>query len=97
MKEAEYIFEFVKSWKPVPSWRKRRDDGDFVLLSDENMDIHYLNSTAKDIIELMDGKTIAEICEVMGKIYDVEQVVIQRDVLNVVRELQWNHLIQIRN
>lgn len=97
MNESEYLFEFIKLWKPTPSWRKRRDDGDFVLLSDEYLEIHYLNSTARDILDLMNGKNVEEICNAMHKIYAVDKEVLRKDIINTIRELQWNHLIRITN
>lgn len=95
MTNSSYIFDVMKNWKPLPNWRKKREDGEFLLLSDCNLTIHYLNSTARDIVELIGNRTIQEICESMMEIYEVEENVIRRDVINTIRDLQWKHLIRI--
>ncbi|MDO4858084.1 MAG: PqqD family protein [Thermoguttaceae bacterium] len=61
----------------------------------KKLEVHFLNSTARDIVELIGNRTIQEICESMMEIYEVEENVIRRDVINTIRNLQWKHLIRI--
>ncbi|MBE6426412.1 MAG: PqqD family protein [Planctomycetaceae bacterium] len=95
MENSEMIFETLKTWRPLPGWRKKRDEGDMLLLSNQKLELHYLNSTAKDIVNLIDGRTIEEICSAMQTMYEVEKTILHKAVLNVIRELQWKHLIRV--
>ena len=95
MTEFEVIYNSLKNWKPIPAWQKKRSDGDFLIIMNKKLEIHYLNSTAREIVELIGNRTIQEICESMMDIdYFVEKVS-RRDVINTIRDLQWKRLIRI--
>lgn len=95
MTEFDSIYNSLKNWKPIPAWQKKRSDGDFLIIMNKKLEVHFLNSTARDIVELIGNRTIQEICESMMEIYEVEENVIRRDVINTIRNLQWKHLIRI--
>ncbi|MDO4628317.1 MAG: PqqD family protein [Planctomycetia bacterium] len=90
------VYESLKNSTPLPIWKKMRVDGDFLIISNHHLEIHFLNSTAKDIVELIGNNTIDQICELMLKMYDVERTILQQDVLNTIRYLQWKQLIQLK-
>lgn len=92
---SEQIYNRMKDWTPKPAWRKKRNNGDFLLLSSCDLDVHYLNSTAKEIVELIGGRTIEQICSIMLENYDVEPEVLHNDIVRVIRDLQWKKLIRI--
>ena len=74
--------------KPVAT-ADGKDLGDEYLFYDRSHDrVHVLNSTAREIFLLCDGKrTEAEVVEAFGKKHELEQDVAQRDAAEVIREL----------
>ncbi len=92
---TEPIYNVMKNWIPRPAWRKKRIDGDFLLLSSYNLDVHYLNSTAKEIVELIGERTIDQICSILLQNYDVEPQILHNDIIRIIRDLQWKKLIRV--
>ena len=92
---SEQVYNRMKDWIPKPAWRKKRKNGDFLLLSSCDLDVHYLNSTAKEIVELIEGRTIEQICSIMLENYEVEPEILHNDVVRIIRDLQWKKLIRI--
>ena len=58
--------------------------------------IYYLNSTAALFVELADGKTTVE--SIKNKFlekYDVEEDELERDLIEVIRDLQWKKILTL--
>ena len=74
--------------KPVAT-ADGRDLGDEYLFYDRGHDrVHVLNSTAREIFLLCDGKrTAAEVAAAFGKKHELEQEAARRDAAEVIREL----------
>lgn len=61
------------------------------------LEIFYLNDTAREIFLLIDGKrSVDKIVEDLMLVYDVERSILQDDIVDVIRELQWKNLLSLR-
>ena len=90
-------YQFLKSYIPVRNALKTREDGDFLVASSLNNEIYYLNGMAKDMWGMLDGITsIEELCvRILGE-YNVERSILEKDIVEFIRNLQWKKLIRIR-
>ncbi len=90
-------YKILKSYIPVRNALKTREDGVFLVVSSSNNEIYYLNSMAKDMWSMLDGITSIEgLCvRILGE-YDVERSILERDIVEFIRDLQWKKLICIR-
>ena len=92
------IFDIIKDDIPLKNNLKERNNQEFVIISNEDLDVFYLNETAKFIWENCDGdSSIEEIYLRIMKEYDVESAVLKNDIIEVIRDLQWKKLILIRS
>ena len=58
------------------------------------MEVFYLNDTAKDFILLCDGKrTVEDILVKMAEIYAVDEKILQIDIIDLIRDLQWKKIL----
>lgn len=90
------MFDKIKSLIPRKSCQKFRCDSVFTIVSNNSNKTVYLNSTASDIFLLCDGKkSIEDICNQMLSEYDVDTETLQKDIVKIVRDLQWNRLIKL--
>ena len=61
------------------------------------LEIFYLNDTSREIFLLIDGKrSVDKIVEDLMLVYDVERSILQDDIVDVIRELQWKNLLSLR-
>ena len=90
-------YQFLKSYIPVRNALKTREDGDFLVASSSTNEIYYFNGMAKDMWSMLDGITsIEELCvRILGE-YNVERSILERDIVEFIRNLQWKKLIRIR-
>ena len=90
------VFEKMKTLIPHKSCQKFRCDSEFTIVKNFANKTVYLNSTASDIFMLCDGKkSIDDICNQMLSEYDITREIIQRDIVKVIRDLQWNRVIKL--
>ncbi|OON99997.1 MAG: hypothetical protein ATN35_09710 [Epulopiscium sp. Nele67-Bin004] len=88
-----------KTEKLVPccTYIKMREDNDFLIVINENLQIEHLSQVAKDFYMNVDGtKTIEEINQLLVQEYDVDYSVLQNDMLIFVKDLQWKKLITLK-
>ena len=90
-------YNFLREYIPLRSAVKTREDGDFLVALNRNNEIYYLNGTARDMWELLDGSTSIEgLCvKIMGE-YEVDRETLEGDIVNFIRDLQWKKLIRIK-
>ncbi len=84
----------IKELVPARMHLKARTDSEFLIISTKDLNIYYLNETARDFYELIDGaSTINEIINKLIQIYEIDYATLEKDVVHLVRDLQWKQLI----
>lgn len=90
-------YEFINKHIPVKNALKARTDDLFLILSNHESNVYYLNGTAREIWEIIDGnKNIKEICEYLSGEYDVSHEILESDLVNFVRDMQWKKLLRLK-
>ena len=85
-----FIYEKMKDYIPSQTCLKCREDGDFLIVRTEENAIEYFNMTAKDFYLLVDGKrSLQEITAEMLAMYEVDPEILENDLVELVRDLQW--------
>ena len=90
-------YTFIKNYIPLRNELKSRTDGDFLIISNRNGEIYYLNGSARDMWLLLDGSiSIDELCgKILGE-YKVDREQLENDIVNFIRDLQWKKLLRLR-
>lgn len=92
------IYEKLKSLIPIQNAQKYRDDGEFLVVMSYQHSIQYLNEVAKEFYLKLDGrKTVCEIVADLLAEYDVSEDILENDMIELIRNLQWNDLIMLKN
>lgn len=90
------LYNLMKNKMPKLTAIKQKENGDFLVIESRNLEIFYLNETAKHFILLCDSrKTIAEIYKALMAIYEVDEKVLMNDIVDLVRDLQWKKLLTL--
>ena len=90
-------YEKLKNYVPIHNAVKTRADGDFLIASNQDTHIYYLNGTARDMWELADGKiSIDDLRRKFCGLYDVEADLLMSDLVDFIRDLQWKRLIKLK-
>ena len=91
------VYEFIKNLIPCQIYTKKRENGDFLIISNENLELYFLNETAKDFYMRCDSfSSIDNICNSMLKEYDVDENVLKQDILSLIRDFQWQEIIELK-
>ena len=91
------VYEQMKSLIPYKTCRKERENGAFQIVANENGEIVYLNETSKEFYSLCNGAhTIEELYLVLLDIYDVGEEELQHDLVSLVRDMQWNQILTMK-
>lgn len=92
-----FIYEKMKRLIPIKNTQKYRDDGEFLIIMSHGHSIRYLNEVAKDFYLLSDGnRKVEDIVEIMLDEYEVPRDILENDILELIRNLQWNKLILLK-
>ena len=90
------IFNWLKGKVPRLTFVKKRMNDDVLIICAENLAIYYLNSTAAFFIELANGKaTVDEIKNKFLNRYDVDERELEKDFIEMIRDLQWKHILTL--
>ena len=90
-------YVFLKNYIPVKSALKVRSNGDMLIAANFNAELYYLNGMAQDIWNFIDDKTnIAGLRDKILSEYDAEPEVIENDLAEFIRDLQWKKLIRLK-
>lgn len=90
-------YNFLKDYIPIRNAVKTREDGEFLVALNNSSEIYYLNGMARDIWELIDGTlNIGGLCSKILDEYNVGREVLEDDIVNFIRDLQWKKLIRIK-
>ena len=92
------IFSYLASYIPIRQELKFRIEGDIgITFNKQNFTLEYLNGTALDIFQMIDGKkTVSEIANKFMETTDVEKSVFEQDLIELLRDFQWKKLILLR-
>lgn len=91
------IYNLLKNLVLIPTFVKSKENGEFLILMSEKLEIQYLNEVAKDFYLLIDGKRdLEEIVNKLLEIYEVEKEVLKKDICCLLRDLQWKDLIVLK-
>ena len=69
---------------------------DVLIVCANTLTIYYLNSIAAFFIELADGKaTVGDIKRKFLARYDVDESELERDFVEMIRDLQWKKIVTL--
>ena len=92
------VYGLIKDLIPTKTCLKERNDGEFLIICNNDLSIYYLNEAAKDFYQMINGHyTIDEIVSRLVEVYDVDLSILQMDMLHLVRDLQWKHLLILKD
>lgn len=90
-------YNMLENFIPVRNALKVREDGNFLIAANHEKEIFYLNSTAREFWEFIDGNiNIDSICEKFLCEYDINRESLENDLVNLLRDLQWKKLIRLK-
>ncbi len=90
------MYNFFEKLYIKPIYRKiRKEENDTILLAtNEGLEIFFLNETALSFLCKVNGKkSLAEIFSELLEEYSVSEEILKRDLMLLVRDLQWKKLI----
>ena len=90
-------YNFIRNYVPLRNSVKTREDGEFLIASNKDNEIYYLNGTARDMWESINGfTTVEELCgKILGE-YEIDRNTLESDIVNFIRDLQWKKLIRLK-
>lgn len=90
------IYRWLKDKCPIKTIMKERKNGDILIVCGSTLEMYYLNKVAAIVLEEMDGKhTIDDIKHILLERFDVEDKMLEQDLIDVIRDLQWKRLAQL--
>lgn len=90
------IYNYLKNLFPIPAYKKIRREGACLIVMNKNLEILYLNETSGFFIENIDGKkSIDDILLLILNTYDVDKSILENDITNLIREMQWKEIIYL--
>ena len=91
------IYDELKELIPVSKCIKQRVNNDYLIISSEQGEIRCLNEVAKDFYLAIDEiKTVEEIVKSILLEYMVDRETLETDIVDLIRELQWQGLITLK-
>lgn len=94
----DYVIDVLKTLIPKKiKSKKTRKDGDFLILRERDKKIIILNSTAREIYDICDGRTVGQIIKAISSYYPkIKRKKISVDVLMCLREMERRELLLMR-
>ena len=90
------IFEWIKDKVPVAAYVKKRMNDDILIICAETLSMYYLNATAAFFINSADGNaTVNEIKSKFLQKYDVDEEELEKDIIDMIRDLQWKQILYL--
>ena len=90
------IFEWIKDKVPVAAYVKKRMNEDILIICAETLSMYYLNATAAFFINSADGNaTVNEIKSKFLQKYDVDEEELEKDIIDMIRDLQWKQILYL--
>lgn len=88
------MYSFFAELYPNTRYLKKRLEGNLLLVTNNNLELVYLNETAAFLFNHSDGKT--QICMILNsflKEYDVDENTLKHDLGHIIKDLQWKDLL----
>lgn len=90
-------YEKMKKLVPYQTCTKQRENYSILIVSNDENEIIYLNETSMDFYSFCDGeRSIEDIFQQMLNIYDVPEDDFQSDMVSLIRDMQWNHILGLK-
>ena len=90
------LFDEICKLIPNKCCRKYRVNGEFVIVTNCENNMLFLNSTASDVYLLCNGQSsIYEIYTSLASEYDVDPDHLKADLIKIIRDFQWNKIIEL--
>lgn len=91
------VYDLIKDKIPNVIAIKMRKNNDFLIVQSTDLEIYYLNETAKTFLLMCDGiKNVKYLTKKLFDMYEVEENKIKEDVVDLIRELQWKKILSLR-
>lgn len=94
------VYEKLSGYYPVQTCRKKRKNGDFLIVMNDKANIFYLNDIAGFVYEHCMGRlTIADIFQKLLGEFEHEstsEMEMSEDLVNTIRDFQWQNIIELR-
>lgn len=88
------VFEWLKDKVPIATYVKKRMNDDILIVCAETLSMYYLNATAAFFLNSADGKsTVGDIKEKFLQKYDVDEHELEKDFVDMIRDLQWKQIL----
>lgn len=88
------IFQWIRYKKPKSVFLKKRTNENMLIVCSKELNIYYLNQTAAFLLNSSNGEnSIDDIKKDMLAKYEVEEGVLENDLVDTFRDLQWKNLI----
>lgn len=93
-------YELLKEFVPVSNCLKKRDNGDFLIVLNEDGELFYLNDTAKFIYLSFDSKkNVEDIFKLMKTKFEAnsedDEIIIKKDLIEIIRDFQWQKIVNL--
>lgn len=89
-------WDWIKDKKPRNISLKHRMEENIMIVYGKTLEISYLNKTGAHILNLSDGEnTMSDIANVLLTTYEVDEKELKKDIITLVRELQWKRIIRL--
>jgi len=91
------VYNLIKDVIPSMHHLKIREDGDFLIVSNHQLNIFFLDEVAKEFyLRANKDRTIEDIVDDLFEIYEVEKEILIDDIINLIRDLQWKRLLSLK-
>lgn len=75
---------------------KWREESEILIVVSRDKKLFFLNEVAKDFLPLCDGRrTLEEIIDALGEIYDVEKDLLTDDLIDAIQDLQYKRILRM--
>ena len=92
------VWHWIKNKRPSRKILKQRIEDDITVVYGKNLEICYLNKSAGIVLSMSDGKnTVSDIAQNMLKRFDVDEVSLQNDLVDIIRDLQWKNILVLED
>ena len=93
-----YVVETLEGLVPEKiKVRRSRDEGEFLFVRGRDKKILVLNPTAREIYNLCDGRTVAQVVKVMCSNYpDIKREKMTLDALKFLRSMEASGLVVLK-
>ncbi len=90
-------YNLIKDFVLHQKYSKKREDGEFLLVSSPRLEMLFLNEVANDFYSKIDGsKSLQEIINLLLEEYEIDKETLINDIVNLVRDFQWKGILELK-